>query len=155
MSDPALISKYFSLNPDGSTARAWVKSFPVRIKNGVLHGELGTRGAPDWYSLDGKIEADGSAILRTTGITVKAEYTASTTHPRSSVPYEYQVIAHFDDRHGTGKSAIPSVSVSLPSLKIEFPHCAYRSSQHCDAVASGHVGRVVSLPRRGQGRRHT
>jgi hypothetical protein len=92
------------LNPDGSTARAWIKSFPVKIKNGVLHGELGTRGAPDWYSLDGKIEADGSAILRTTGITGKPEYTASTTHPRSSVPYEYQVVAHFDDRHGTGKS---------------------------------------------------
>ena len=89
------------INPDGSTARATVKSFPVKIKNGVLHGELGTRGAPDWYSLDGKIEANGSAILRTTG---KPEYTASTTHPRSSVPYEYQVIAHFDDRQGTGKS---------------------------------------------------
>ena len=63
------------VNPDGSTARAWVKSFPVKIKNGVLHGELGTRGAPDWYSLDGKIEADGSAILRTTGATGKPEYT--------------------------------------------------------------------------------
>ena len=35
------------INPDGSTARAWVKRFPAKIKNGVLHGELGTRGAPD------------------------------------------------------------------------------------------------------------
>jgi hypothetical protein len=58
------------------------QKFSRENKNGVLHGELGARGAPDWYSLDGKIEADGSAILRTTGITGKAEYTASTTHPR-------------------------------------------------------------------------
>ena len=79
---------------------------------GSLHGELGTKGAPDWHSLDGKIEADGSAIIRTTGITGKAEYTVSTTHPRSSVPYEYQVIAHLDDR-GTGKSVGNPPSVRI------------------------------------------
>jgi hypothetical protein len=41
-------------NPDGSMARAWVKHFAAEVKNGVLHGELGTRGAPDWYELNGK-----------------------------------------------------------------------------------------------------
>jgi hypothetical protein len=91
-------------NPDGSTARAWVKHFGAEVKNGVLHGELGTRGAPDWYELNGKIQADGTAMLRATGVTGNSAYTADTTHPRSGVPYEYQVIAHFDVRHGTGKS---------------------------------------------------
>jgi hypothetical protein len=91
-------------NPDGSTARAWVKNLSAKVKNGVLHGELGTRGAPDWYELDGKIEADGTAILRTTGFTGNPAYTGATGHPRSGIPYEYQVIAHFDGRHGTGKS---------------------------------------------------
>ena len=91
-------------NPDGSTARAWVKHFAAEVKNGVLHGELGTRGALDWYELNGKIQADGTAMLRATGVTGNPAYTADTAHPRSGVPYEYQVIAHFDVRHGTGKS---------------------------------------------------
>src|SRR5260370_22979272 len=30
-------------NPDGSVAHAWVKHFSAKVKNGVLHGELGTR----------------------------------------------------------------------------------------------------------------
>ena len=93
-------------NPDGSMARAWVKHFAAEVENGVLHGELGTRGAPDWYELIGKIEADGTAMLRATGVTGNPAYTADTTHPRSGVPYEYQVIARFDVRHGTGKARI-------------------------------------------------
>jgi hypothetical protein len=47
-------------NPDGSTALAAVKHFPVKVKNGVLHGEIGTRGAADWYELNGTIATDGS-----------------------------------------------------------------------------------------------
>jgi hypothetical protein len=100
-------------NPDGSVARAWVKHFRAKVKNGVLHGELGSRGAPDWYELDGKIEADGTAMLRTTGITGNPAYTADSSHPRSGIPYEYQVIAHFDDRHGTGKSVGNSPRVRI------------------------------------------
>jgi hypothetical protein len=48
-------------NPDGSTALAAVKHFSVKVKNGVLHGEIGTRGAADWYELNGTIAADGAA----------------------------------------------------------------------------------------------
>lgn len=91
-------------NPDGSTARPTVRRLVATVKNGVLHGELGTHGALNYYQLDGKIEADGSAILRTTGITGNPDYTAASTHPRSGVPYEYQVIAHFSARSGTGHS---------------------------------------------------
>ena len=53
---------------------------------------------------EGSNAPDGTAMLRATGVTGNPAYTADTTHPRSGVPYEYQVIAHFDVRHGTGKS---------------------------------------------------
>jgi hypothetical protein len=41
-------------NPDGTTAKAWVKHFQVTVKNGILHGDVGTKGAPNWYELSGK-----------------------------------------------------------------------------------------------------
>ena len=41
----------------------------AEVKNGVLHGEIGARGAANWYELNGKIMANGTAILRTTGTT--------------------------------------------------------------------------------------
>src|SRR5271166_2934691 len=90
-------------NPDGTVTLAWVRHFRAEVKNGVLHGEIGVRGAANWYELNGKIMANGTAILRTTGITGNnPAYTAFHTHP--NVSYQYQVIAHFDDQHGTGKS---------------------------------------------------
>ena len=90
-------------NPDGTVTLAWVRHFRAKVKNGVLHGETGARGAPNWYELNGKIMANGTAILRATGITGNnPAYAALHIHP--NVSYEYQVIAHFDDQHGTGKS---------------------------------------------------
>jgi hypothetical protein len=55
-------------NPDGRTTVGWIINFPAEVKNGVLHGEYGTRGAPAWYELDGTIEANGTANLKTNGI---------------------------------------------------------------------------------------
>jgi hypothetical protein len=108
------------INPDGSVTLTWVIHFPAKVKNGVLHGEWETRGAPGLLVLNGKMAANGTVILRTTGLTGNPAYTIG--HAHSSIPYEYDVIAHFDDRHGTGKSVnVPPaspVSISLPSLKI-------------------------------------
>ena len=36
-------------NPDGSKAQPFVWRFPATVKNGVFHGEIGTRGKPGWY----------------------------------------------------------------------------------------------------------
>ncbi|MBV8414835.1 MAG: CHAT domain-containing protein [Verrucomicrobia bacterium] len=89
-------------NADGTVALAWVRYFPAKVKNGILHGEAGARGEANWYELDGKIEANGSAVLHTRGTTGKPAYTVAHVHPNTS--YEYQVIAHFDNQHGTGNS---------------------------------------------------
>jgi CHAT domain-containing protein len=89
-------------NPDGSVALPWVRHFRAKIKNGVLHGESGARGEANWYELNGKIAANGTASLRTKGTTGNVAYTPFHLHPNYA--YEYQVNAHFDDRHGTGHS---------------------------------------------------
>jgi hypothetical protein len=55
-------------NRDGTVAKAWAKRFPGTVKNGVLHGDFGTKGAPSWYELSGKIEAGGAANLTVNGL---------------------------------------------------------------------------------------
>jgi hypothetical protein len=94
-------------NADGSTAQPWVIHFAAMVKNGVLHGEHGTRGQPSFYELSGKIEAVGTANLRIDEITGAQKYNFSNTQKGPAgkgVPYSYQVSAHFDEKHGTGKS---------------------------------------------------
>jgi hypothetical protein len=96
-------------NPDGSTTAGWIINFPAEVKNGVLHGEYGTRGAPAWYELDGTIEANGTANLKTNGISKVPEH--GEKHLRPGTPYHYQVMAHFDGRHGSGKSVGPRTRI--------------------------------------------
>jgi hypothetical protein len=94
-------------NPDGSTAQRWVINFPATVKNGVLHGEHGTRGHPGFYELNGNIGADGTASLVVNEITgsQKYDFSAGTKAPAGKgASYSYQVAAKFDGQHGTGKS---------------------------------------------------
>lgn len=94
-------------NPDGTTAKRWVINFPATVKNGVFHGERGTRGHPQFYELNGKIEADGTASLVVNEITGSQKYnfSAGTNPPAGKgVGYSYQVAAKFEGQRGTGKS---------------------------------------------------
>jgi hypothetical protein len=85
-------------NPDSTMAHHWAIQFPAEVKKGCCTESM----APEARRPGGKIEADGTANLRTKGITKEPD--ASANHPRLGTPYEYQVIAHFSGRHGTGKS---------------------------------------------------
>jgi hypothetical protein len=94
-------------NPDGSTAQPFVKRFSATVKNGVLHGETGPRGKPNWYELNGKIEADGTATLRVDEITGSQKYNFTKSRkapPGAWYPYSFQVVARFEGRRGTGQS---------------------------------------------------
>jgi hypothetical protein len=95
-------------NPDGSTAKPYVRNFSATVKAGVLHGEIGTRGKPGSYELDGQIAADGTAALTAQEILAHHEYsfTTSTRKPPGGrgTGYSYQVVAHFGDQRGTGHS---------------------------------------------------
>jgi hypothetical protein len=94
-------------NPDGSIAEPFVRHFPATVKNGVLPGEIGPRGKPTWYELSGNIQSDGSAALRGDEITGAQKYNftiGKKAPPGKGTPYTYKIVAHFDARHGTGRS---------------------------------------------------
>jgi len=94
-------------NADGTTAQPWVIHFAAKVKNGVLHGEHGTRGQPAFYELNGKIEVEGTASLHLDEITGAQKYNFSNSQKGPAgkgVPYSYQVSAKFDGQHGNGKS---------------------------------------------------
>jgi hypothetical protein len=87
-------------DPTGVVARAYTFQFPAHVKDGVLHGEHGTRGKPAWLELTGKIQPDGSAHLHARGITGQREYNLG--HMDIGKPYEYDVDAHFQRNQGSG-----------------------------------------------------
>jgi hypothetical protein len=95
-------------NPDGSTAKPYVRNFSVAVKGGVLHGEIGTRGKPGSYELDGQIAADGTAALTAQEVLAHHEYSFTTSTkkppPGRGTGYSYQVVAHFGGQRGTGHS---------------------------------------------------
>jgi len=74
-------------NPDGTVARGSVKRLSAKVKNGVLHGESGVRGVANWYELNGKIAADGTALLHATGTFGNPAYTVN--HPTPNKPWAY------------------------------------------------------------------
>jgi CHAT domain-containing protein len=91
-------------NPDGTLTKGGTRSFPVKIKNGVLHGEYGVRGAANSFELNGRIAENGTTVLRATGLTGNPLYNIG--HGPPMKPIQYEVPAHFDERHGSGKSDI-------------------------------------------------
>ena len=54
----------------GQVALAYVYHFPAEIKMGVLHGE----NAHPWLEIDGKIGADGTALLHVSALTGPSKY---------------------------------------------------------------------------------
>jgi hypothetical protein len=92
----------------GQVALAYVDHFPAEIKNGILHGEYATRGLPGWLEIDGKIGADGTALLHVKALTGPAKYNfqykgQGTPHSPPGKPYAYDVNAHFKGRRGSGR----------------------------------------------------
>ena len=75
--------------------------FVSSVRDGVLHGEKGTKGKPGWLQLDGKILPDGSADLYVDGLVGAAE-TAVGRRP-AGTEYGYHVDAKFSGKSGTGK----------------------------------------------------
>jgi hypothetical protein len=71
------------------------------VKDGVLHGEKGTKGKAGWLQLDGKILADGSASLYADGLVGAAEVAVG-KRP-AGTQYGYHVDAKFSNDSGSGK----------------------------------------------------
>src|SRR5262245_25539021 len=73
--------------------------FAAQVKNGVIHGDIGFEGKPGWRTLDGKIEPNGSALLKDRGL--HADPNPYNIKP--GTPYSNDVVAQLDATRGTGK----------------------------------------------------
>ena len=85
---------------EGTLARGYALRFSAEVKDGVLHGQRRTKGAPGSLTLDGKIQPDGAAELKVNGITDGPEYAIK--QAAKGTPYAYRVKARFEDSRGTG-----------------------------------------------------
>lgn len=74
--------------------------FSAQVKGGVLHGQHGTEGVPSWLVIDGKIRADGTALLEAKGLTNNPDYALQ--HVPRNTHYAYRIAARFEGTHGSG-----------------------------------------------------
>ena len=81
-------------------ALGYTKAFVAQVKDGVLRGEAGTEGTPNWLRVQGEIQADGRAKFDANGLTGDPKF-SSLAAPKG-VPYAYQIAARFEGSRGTG-----------------------------------------------------
>jgi hypothetical protein len=79
--------------PDANGALGYSFKFPSLVKNGVLHGEKGTRGEPGWLQIDGTISADGKASLYADGLIGAADFAVG--RRPAGTGYGYHIEAMF------------------------------------------------------------
>lgn len=82
-------------------AEGYSFKFPSVVKDGVLHGEKGTKGKAGWLQLDGKILSDGTAKIYADGLVGAAEFAVG--RRPAGTPYGYHIEAKFSEDSGTGK----------------------------------------------------
>jgi curli biogenesis system outer membrane secretion channel CsgG len=100
--------------PPQEGARGYTYQFTSSVRDGVFHGQYGTDGIAPCLTLDGKINPDGSAVIRANGLTGDLKYSVNRT--QKNTPYSYHIDASFTDSRGTGKR-IESRNCNLTFLK--------------------------------------
>jgi serine/threonine-protein kinase len=86
---------------DAAGALGYTFRFASVVKDGVLHGEKGTKGQRGWLQLDGKILSDGSAKIYADGLVGASENAVG--HVSAGSPYSYDIDATFSGESGAGK----------------------------------------------------
>lgn len=86
---------------DAAGALGYTFRFASVVKDGVLHGEKGTKGQRGWLQLDGKILSDGSAKIYADGLVGASENAIGKLSAGS--PYSYDINATFSGESGAGK----------------------------------------------------
>jgi hypothetical protein len=91
-----------SCSPEADAA-GYTLRFPVRIMNGALSGENGTKGAPSYLLLEGRIQLDGSSVLEASGLVGQPRYALK--HVPQLTPYHYTASVQFRANQGSGTRA--------------------------------------------------
>ncbi len=86
---------------EGKTvARGFAIRFSAEVKDGILHGQHKTKSAPGSLTLVGKIQPDGTAMLKATGVTDDPVYAMNNI--AKGTPFAYRVEARFENGRGNG-----------------------------------------------------
>lgn len=86
--------------PNSNGALGYSFEFPSVIKEGVLHGEKGTKGQAGWLQLDGPIAPDGTGNLYASGFVGAADMAVG--HRPAGTQYGYHVDVQFTQDSGKG-----------------------------------------------------
>jgi hypothetical protein len=73
----------------------------AQVRDGVLRGERGTEGTPNWFRLLGVIEPDGNAKLDAKGLTGDPKFSVGGVG--QGTPYAWSSTARFEGSRGTGR----------------------------------------------------
>ena len=110
-----------------SNASGYTWHFVSTVTGNVLHGERGTAGQNAYLAIDGKIENDGKAKLKASGITGSKEYTHAPTKVEGE-EYSYEVKSQFTDTEGKGERST--------GLGIAGRPCHYRFDKQTASAAA-------------------
>jgi hypothetical protein len=86
--------------PNASGALGFAYQFASTVKDGVLHGEKGSKGEPGWLTIDGKIGKDGASSIYADGLVGASQFAVGQRPVGSS--YGYHIDAKFSGTAGTG-----------------------------------------------------
>jgi len=87
--------------PNAAGALGYSFEFLSSIRQGVLHGEKGTKGEPGWLQLDGTIPPDGHASIYANGLVGASE--AAVGHRPPGTQYGYHLDVELGDTSGKGR----------------------------------------------------
>jgi hypothetical protein len=81
-------------------ARGYTWRYDGDVKNGHFVGQYRTKGQSPSMTLEGQIQADGSATLQAQGISADSDHNIKFAPPQT--PISYRVAAKFDGNKGSG-----------------------------------------------------
>ncbi|HET7884015.1 MAG TPA: caspase family protein [Acetobacteraceae bacterium] len=81
-------------------ANGFQRTLWATIRNSVLHGEGGTKGQPNYLTLDGQVQPDGVALLTAAGLTGASQFSVGHVPPGSH--FGFHVKAKFEQGRGSG-----------------------------------------------------
>jgi tetratricopeptide (TPR) repeat protein len=87
--------------PPQEGALGYTYEFVSYVNEGLLHAQYGTEGVAPCLTLDGKINPDGDAVIKASGLTGDPRYAIKNN--KRNAPYSYHIDASFSGSRGIGK----------------------------------------------------
>jgi hypothetical protein len=128
---------------DGALGFSW--QFIAEVKGGVFRGQHGEVGKPDSQTFDGKIQADGAALISMTGLSGASAYLPGGAPPGS--PIRAIVIATFQDSAGSGTQRVPERTCNFVFAKQGAPSAQPSVATLSDVPKSTTSTTVFAPPR--------